>query len=434
MLNKILVGGGIIAALLSVAIFSGYVKIGGSDDAVLSGEVVIWGTVPEESVNPFLNSYNAKAQSYRFSYKRYEEANFTGALISSIAKGAGPDLIIAPENIIFENVSYLYPYPSASLNEQTYRDAYLDGTGIFWSGGGALALPVGVDPLMLYHNRAMFSKNGLGLPPATWDEVLTTVPILAKKDSIGRLYEYGIALGSDTNIKNELAVAMAIVGQLGQVPVTPQSNGQGGTYYQINMNTPINLDSEVKPLMSTISFLTQFTNPDRSGYSWSRVMTDSQDAFVSEKLGMYIGYASEEGVIRSKNPRIDFGISPLPQTRGYNTFVTGMKLYGIATLRSTKNPSVALKVQSDLAGADWAPSLTQAIGAYPAFRASYNSGQMNESVRRSALVARTWYNISPIKVGEYYTEMIRNVVTGRMQEAEAANTFVNRLQSLFNAQ
>jgi ABC-type glycerol-3-phosphate transport system substrate-binding protein len=214
MLKNILMGLGIFAALLAVLIFSGKVPLGSNKANTPAGEVVMWGTLPETSMNSIVQSFNNQAKTYRVTYREVREDVFSQKLLESLANGSGPDLILAPHQIILSQVSRIYPFPVTSISEKNFKDTFVDGATLFFTPYGAIALPVSIDPMVLFYNRTFFSKHGITNPPVTWDDIANIVPSLTILDNKNQFIESGIALGSP-NLNYAKDIIMAIVGQLG---------------------------------------------------------------------------------------------------------------------------------------------------------------------------------------------------------------------------
>jgi ABC-type glycerol-3-phosphate transport system substrate-binding protein len=187
----------------------------------------------------------------------------------------------------------------------------------------------------------------------------------------------------------------------------------------------------VRPLATVLRFFTQFADPTKSSYSWNDFNGKADDQFVAEKLAMYIGYSSEFQTLKARNPKANFEMSFLPQTRGYNTFATAGEVVGIATLKTTKNLLASLTAESQFASAGISPSIATSYGAVPALRSYATIPGVPEVVARSMLVAQTWYDSFPAQSTALIGSMIADVVNGRLGPNDAADSFVARLQGLY---
>lgn len=433
MVRKVILGSGILAALIAILIFSGRLPIGSSSAKTPVGDVVMWGVFPDSDMAQVIQPFNAKAKTYRINYTYVSSADFEHKLVEALASGVGPDLILAPYQIILSQQARVYPFPAASFSETTYKRAYVDGASVLWTPAGALGLPVAVEPMVLFYNRTLFAKHGVLSPPTYWDELTQMVPKLTIVDANGNFVESGIAIGTFTvpYIKD---IIMTMVSQFGQLPVLVQYNADGSVSYNISANDPVSETSQVYPLASVMRFVTQFSDPQKITYSWNQFSGNAQDAFVAEKLAMYIGYAGELPVLRGRNPKMDIDMTSLPQSRGFSTVSTGIRLYGIATMRQSKNPSAAFAVESAFGGADYSPQIAPLVGAVPALRSYLAMPGINEVLKNSLLLARGWYDIDPGSTADYMSQMFSSIISGQEGVNDAASSFVTRMYDLYTHQ
>ncbi len=433
MLKNILLGLGIFAALFAVLIFSGKLPIGNSNANKIVGEVVMWGTLPETEMSKVVQAFNPKAETYRVIYKEVREDIFAQALLEALANGTGPDLILAPHQIILSQKSRLYPFPLTSISGDVFNTTYVDGAKLFYSPLGALALPVSIEPMVLFYNRTLFSKHGIIAPPEYWDEVSRFVPILTMQNKQRQFIESAIDLGSPATPYAK-DILMTIVAQLGQTPVLTQYNQDGTTRATVLANIPITEVGEIQPLTTAARYFAQFADPTQTTYTWPQSGANATDQFVAEKLAMYVGYSGELETLRARNPKADFEMTSLPQTRGYNTSVTAARMYGIATLKTTRNPTAAFTVEAQFAGPTISPSIAAILGAVPALRSYAVTPGLSSVVARSMLIARAWYDIFPVQSINLTATMISDIINNRQGPSDAANTFVSRLQDLYTPQ
>jgi ABC-type glycerol-3-phosphate transport system substrate-binding protein len=263
MLPKILLGLGLFATLFSVLIFSCKIPVGNCKEATKArGDVVLWGTLPEQDMSALTQEFNPKAKTYAVRYKYVAEADFEQRLLEAIASGQGPDMIIAPYQTILAETDRIYPFTVA---EKTFRDAYVDGASVLLTSSGALALPVSVEPMVLFYNRTLFSKHGVINPPTYSDEVITLAPLLTVRQG-GQFVESAIALGTPT-VPYAKDIIMAIVAQLGQTPVVQIVDAGGEAYISVQANEPVTPGSEILPLVTVNRFFTQFGDPGQNAYT-----------------------------------------------------------------------------------------------------------------------------------------------------------------------
>lgn len=430
MVRNFLLGFGIFSVVLSILIFSCKIPIGKcKPGASAQGEVQLWGTLPEIQMNAVVQAFNPQARDYAVRYKYVPEAEFNQRLLEALASGTGPDMIMAPYQTILTQASRIMPFPATSFGEKAFRDTYVDGASVLYSPQGALGLPVSVEPMVLFYNRTLFSKHGIITPPAYWDEVTNIVPALTVVSG-GRFLESGIALGAPgTSYQKD--IMMAIVAQLGQTPVVRIPNQMGELFFSVTANDPVTEGGDVKPLATVLRYLSQYADPGQKTFTWKEEMGDAADLFVGEKLAMYIGYAGEYPTLRARNPRGEFEMTTLPQTKGYNTFATGMRMYAISTLKTTKNPVAALTVESQFAGLGVSPTIAAIVGGVPAARSYAATQGLSPVVAQGMLVARGWYDSYATQSTLYTDAMFSDVINYRYNITDAAALFVGRLRDLY---
>lgn len=438
MLPKILLGVGLFATLFSVLIFSCKIPVGKCKPGNKPlGDVYIWGTLPEATMAKITQEFNPKAKTYRANYKYVPEADFEQVLLEAIASGKGPDMIMVPHQIILSQAERIYPLRTP---EKNFRDEYVDGASVLFTSQGALALPFSIEPMVLFFNRTLFSKHGIINPPTYWDEVTTLVPALTVRQN-GQFLESAIALGTP-NVPYAKDIIMTIVAQLGQTPVAQGVTPEGELYYSVQANEPISPPSNdptaqnsntILPLVTVNRYFTQFGDPGQPAYTWSQSQTgNAADLFVGEKVAMYIGYSGEYQTLRTRNPRGDFQMTTLPQTRGYNTFSTGMRMYAIATLRTSKNLVASQTVQVDFASAGISPTLAELTGGVSPLRANAANPALDPVVARGMLVAHGWYDKYTKQSTAYTASMISDIINLRYGVNDATTVFISRMRDLYS--
>lgn len=429
MLKNILLGVGIFATLLSILIFSGKISVGGKDNTP-QGEVLLWGTLPESQMNAIVQEFNPKVKTYAVRYVYVPETEFNQRLLEALASNIGPDMIMTPYQTILSQAKRIQPFPAASFGEKAFKDTYVDGASVLYTPEGALALPVSVEPMVLFYNRTLLSKHGIPNPPAFWDEVTAMTPSLTIREN-GRFVESAISLGSPTTPYAK-DIIMAIVTQLGQTPIVRTTNQLGETYLSVQANEPVTDGSTILPLATVNRFFTQFGDPGQTTYTWNQSEGNATDKFVGEKLAMYVGYAGELNTLKARNPRAEIEMTYLPQTKGYNTFSTGMRMHALATLRTSKNMSAAFAVESQFASSGVAPTISGIVGGVSPLRAYASTSGLNPVIARSMLVARGWYDSFDKETTAYTAAMISDIINYRYGVNDASSIFISRMRDLYS--
>ena len=433
MFKTIITGLGIAAALFAVLIFSGKIPVGSGNTAKgPTGEVKIWGTLPQDTIDKILSNLNLAVKTYRVTYQEIPENKLPGVLLNALADGNGPDMLLAPYQIILKEADRIQPFPYAVISEKAYKDNYVDGASIFLTPYGALALPVSIEPMVLFFNRELLSKHLIVNPPEYWDELTNMTPSLTVKNRNGEFFENAISFGSTNNDPYAKDFIMTLVSQFGQTPVYRNYTQKGATY-NVSANDEIT-SAKVRPLANAIRYYAQFSDPLKQTYTWNYAMPNAIDSFVAEKLAMYVGYSSEMSLIKSVNQKINFDMTYLPQAKGYGTASTGMRLYGIATLRQSRLMATAQAAQSALAGSPYSIQIAQSIaGISPIKAISQSDPNVPEVAKRSSLIARGWYDINVDGSTNLFNILMQEIVSGKRDLNDAVDGFVIKLSNLFNS-
>jgi len=286
-------------------------------------------------------------------YVEKNPATYYGDLLEAIATGHGPDLVILDSSSVLpiRNKLYVLPYDTYPL--RTFRDTYVEGSEIFTSSSGIYALPLAVDPLILFWNRDLFTDAAIAQVPKDWDTFVQMVPRLTVIQSGVDLIQGGIAFGEYNNVLHPKDIMSALFMQSGVSIVSAESGG-----YAVDINSSGN---DRFPSLA-LRFYTDFSNPLKTVYSWNKTFTRSREAFAANKVAMYAGFTSEIPVLHDINPNLNFDISLWPQSTSNRNKLTYGKFYGVAVLASTRNSTRAFQVAYALAGSTAASTIAQVTG------------------------------------------------------------------------
>jgi ABC-type glycerol-3-phosphate transport system substrate-binding protein len=104
---------GIVFAIL---IFSGKIPLGETKTTqTLKGSVVIWGTLPGDSVRAMTDQIRQTYKEVNFSYSQKKPETFQLDLVNALASGVGPDLVFISPAEVIQNKDRLLEIPYASL-------------------------------------------------------------------------------------------------------------------------------------------------------------------------------------------------------------------------------------------------------------------------------------------------------------------------------
>ncbi|HQJ83879.1 MAG TPA: extracellular solute-binding protein, partial [Candidatus Paceibacterota bacterium] len=149
------------AAVVGILIFSGVIPGFKKESVGTAGTVVVWGTASDANLNRGFAELSKKNEDkFSLVYVRKDPVTFETELTEALASGTGPDVIIAPHEVIFRQRDRIYPFSAKYYPKRNFYDTFTDGARLFEAGEAYYALPVGVDPLVLYYNKDIYNTNG----------------------------------------------------------------------------------------------------------------------------------------------------------------------------------------------------------------------------------------------------------------------------------
>lgn len=419
------------ALIFGFLVFSDIIHIGGKKDAATngSGTVIVWGTLPFTQISGTFDELRKTTKSFGIVYSQKNPDTMGQELIEQLASGTGPDLVMFPHDQILRFTDKIYPLPYESYPQATFVSTFVQEANLLLAPTGVLGLPLAVDPMVMYYNQNMFDTAGVSIPPVTWEElVASTVPALTKHDpnDASRLTQSAVAMGSSSNISNAKEILSTIFMQTGIDPVV-----FNGTAYV----TPFTNSSNTTLAGRVLEFYTSFSDPTKPNYSWNRSQKQSRDAFISESLAMYFGYASELPLLSKMNPNLRFMVTKMPQSNSAKSSVTFGKLYSVSVMKNSKNISTAFIAAGLMSQKEFAGSLAKNMFIAPARRdltSVSSSDRYTKVFNESALIARGWGDPNPTQTRTLFNAMIDSVIRGEKRPEQAIFSFGAALQSLLN--
>lgn len=392
-----------------------------------AAKIVIWGDVPSYEFNEMLNKTKLSSDEVvNYIYVEKKRDTFDQVFVEALAEGRGPDLILMPLENIWKNGTRLTPISYKSIGEGDFKNTFIEAGELLLTANGIYALPILQDPMVLYWNRDLLTKEAFAKPPAYWDEIYEYAEKLSKKDAAGNLIKSTITLGESNNIPHAKDILALLMLQAG-TPITYYANGEltAGISQNFNLSTV--------PGESALSFYTQFANPLKPFYSWNRSLKTASTAFAAGDTAMYIGFSSEVKQLKAKNPNLNIGISLVPQSRVSGKAITYGELRGISIVRTSKNPSAALSAAMKLISKDVQRTLSELTGLPPARRDLLSEKQTDSNMATfyiASLQSRGWLDPDHEKTNPIFLEMIDSVTSGRARTSEAVNKANRQLEGL----
>jgi ABC-type glycerol-3-phosphate transport system substrate-binding protein len=414
--------------VVGIIVIASYGKFGGSNSKKnIPAEGVVWGTLEATKVSEVIRKFNeAYDNILKITYQQFPEETFDVLLTEALAEGRGPDLIIVASDKLLLHQQKIYPTPFEVLSERSFRDAFTQGSEIFISPQGILALPLFSDPLVLYWNRTIFNSEGISFPPKLWEEVSALSPKLTQADSTHAITRSSIALGEYRNISHAKEIMATLIMQAGN-PITIRRGEEFQSILTDRLGFPEN------PADAAIRFYTEFANPLKPSYSWNRSLIDSRESFIRGDLAMYLGFASELFLIQERNPNLNFDVTRIPQVRDAVDKSTFGKIYGMAILNQSRIKPNAFQSATILSDT-FSSNLWSEIFSLPPVRRALLSRLPNDPFMavfyQESLIARGFFDPNPSGSGAIFQTLIEDVTSGQSSVSRAVSDANSRLNAI----
>jgi len=425
----LLAGFGFIA-VIAVLIFSGVLP-GYKNERAQRGPVVsvsLWGTLPKNQINGVISAVNKENKSYKITYAEYPVSSYENETINALASGKGPDFWIINQDMVLKNKNKISLIPFAYYPERNFRDDFIDISNLFLDqkNGGLTAVPFLVDPMVMYWNKDLFSSAGISQPPKDWDEFAKDVKIFTEKNEAGNVVQSGTALGELSNIKNGKDILSMLIIQSGNPIIKTDDRG----------NLKISLDetdnSGKSPAVSSVKFFNDFSDPNKSVYSWNKALSGADTAFAKGALAMYFGYAGEWPEIKARNPHLNFDIAEVPQIKGDKTKTTFAKVYALAVMKNSSQAKKQAALSSILfmASNQVSKDFSEATGLASPRRnllAEKTTDAYFGLINKAAVMSKAWLEPDGGEVRRIFKDMVESVSSGSLSVSDSVRLAKNRL-------
>lgn len=423
-IKNIITGIFVIGAIGAFMVFSGVIKLGGDEQAA-KGTVTLWGTIPYQTLQPYIEL--AKEQNLNIIYREKQINNYESELVNAFASGTGPDLFMMPHEGILRHSDKILEIPYESFPKTSYEETYIDEARLFLTDTGVLAFPVTVDPLIMYYNKPLIASAFLLDVPQTWDEMAAFNNAITKYNGTGEITISGVGLGTFDNIKNAKSIISSLIMQNGN-PIIGTDTTTMKKKSVLTVDEPA-----MRQSVEALNFYTSFAQFGSNTYSWNEALVESQSKFISGELALYFGRASEITNIQRKNPNLDFGVALLPQVRDTTTKITNGAMTGVAISKQSKNIPAAINVASKIAGSVTAQGLSNDLIVAPArkdlLRIKPDDAFMT-LVFNSAIISRGWLDADMESTDTTFKNLVRNINSGSLSTENAlsnANAEINNM-------
>jgi sn-glycerol 3-phosphate transport system substrate-binding protein len=203
---------------------------------------------------------------------------------------------------------------------------YIPGVRYFYadSDGKMIGMPFNSSTPLLYYNKDAFAKAGVKNPPKTWQEFEEVAPKLKKAGYVG------LSQSMSTWIFFENFMSRH------NLQLATENNGYDGTDAKLLYN-----NKDLKDFWRNVK---KWKDEGYYGY-YGRDWGPNQDAFLHQKVAMWIGSSGSFGGLRS-SAKFKFGAAELPYVKGVgdapkHTFIGGAALFALSGHSDEENKGVA---------------------------------------------------------------------------------------------
>ncbi|MBP7133857.1 extracellular solute-binding protein [Patescibacteria group bacterium] len=409
----------------------------------------IWGVVDDMDVYaPSLDAYRKLHPNIALNYQRFRLEEYERKMLEGMAEDRGPDIFLIHNDWVDKYMSRVTPMPKTTKvgyltvtgsikKEQTwdarteptislreYRSSYADAVlrdtirsvNVSPTPDKTLfeerivAMPLAIDTLALYYNKDLLNAGGIASPPETWTQFQEQVKKLTRLDQDGKLLQSAVGMGTSKNVQRSTDLLSILMIQNGAEMV-----GETGSITFQNIPPALSGQREEPPSYSALTFYTDFANPSKETYTWDALQPDSLDAFVQGRTAFYFGYSYDLATIRARAPKLNLGMSKLPQIEG-NAIRNYANYWAWTVSKKTASPDAAWNLINFLAQ----PEQNQKILALmkrPAARKALLQDQLeSEDVgvfASQVLTAVTWYHgKDPATMESAFRDLIDQVLQG----------------------
>lgn len=428
MFQMVLMGVFVILLILGFLGFSGKLDsiLPTSKKDISYGQVTLWGTLPSSVMQSLIGAKLSSNKEISVKYVEKNAATFDRDFVEALASGKGPDMVLLPQDDIIKNLNKLNLIPYQTITERDFKDTFLQEGEMFLRPEGIVALPLTLDPLVMYWNRDIFTNAGVVTPPSFWEQFYDLVPKITVRDQSGNISRSLVSFGGYRNVSHAKEILSIFMLQAGSPIVSSQNGSLVASLVSGN-------SSAENPVVSAVRFYTEFSKHDKDSYSWNSSLPSSRAMFEAGDLATYFGYASEYQSIQQRNPHLNFDAAVVPQAKNTPLKLTFGRMQGLAITLATGNPQGALHAGFLLTSKDFIEGLGVLTGLPPVLRDLYSVRQ-EDAIRSvfydSAIIARAWQDPSSVDTNSIFMSMIDSINSGRSNMNEALSVAQSSLQKL----
>lgn len=453
--NQIIIGGGVLFVILVVAgLFT--CTIPGLKQCMKQQQVQkitleFWNVFETSDVyRPFIQAFEAEHPNVTINYHTKTIDTYGNDLTDAFSHNQGPDIFAMENTWLPLEQKYISPVPSTLLSFDQFSTMFPDVVRFDFSGPSATSgqaarstpttvqqgpqiygLPLFVDTLGLFYNKAYFNSANITAPPATWDDFLADVKKITQyNQQTGAVDLAGASIGTATNINRSPDILSLLMLQTGAHMTDDQNT-------RATFNDPVVQGSQTfLPGQQALTFYTSFALPGNPAYTWNDKMPYSTDAFVGGNAAMMFNYSYAIPTIQNKNRYLEFLTAPVPQPTDQKTKVGYANYWGLTVSKDSKNADMAwqfilfmLQENNEKQYVQKVQRPTSLVSLIP--WQQQNASPLLKPFVDQVLSARSWYEGDSTQTEQEFANAIEAVVSGQKNVSDALSAAEINVNAIF---
>lgn len=414
--------------------------------------VTIWGVWDDSSDwQEIISGYQALHPYITVNYSKIRYEEYEQMLLEGWATDSGPDVFAIPntwitsysnkfispmpattavsyfttEKVLFKTETKIDTRTETALNASTINRDYIDAVySDIIRDGKIYGLPLGINTLALYYNRDLLNQASIVNPPQTWSEFTNMVSNITLLDENDNIIRAATALGGYDNMPNVSDIVTLLFMQNGA--------NMGVTREKVLFNQASSSDPTYFPAEEALRFYTDFSNINKSVYTWNNDMPDALNEFASGKLAFLFAYPFQEAEIKTKAQGINYEVTAVPQINVNNKVnYANYWVYTVANNSTVTNYAWNfLQYAANINNVVNYINNTQQTSALRAVISEQLKDPDRGLVYQQALTAKSWYRgNNPQNAETYFSEMIENIVNENLTIKKALEVAANKIGS-----
>lgn len=385
-----------------------------------------------QNIQPFITAYQQKYSNVTIVYTKKDITTYPDDLLNALAAGTGPDIFAINNNWLPQYMDKVTPATSSILSYTAYKNSFVDvAVNDFTQNQKVYGVPLYVDSLGLYYNKAILGSAGIATPPKTWDELSADVQKIKRADNTGYFTLSGLAAGTNSNVNRAVDILDLFMLQQGVVPFS--SDGAQPLFAE---SQSVN-GQQINPGLLGLLYYTSFANPSTPNYNWNARSDYSIDAFANGRAAFLFSYSYTAATIRQKNPNLNFDVASVPQPNLSQPAVNFANYWAEVVSRQSKNANYAWDFLNFLTSK---ASLDKyyASSKQPSSRRDLIALQIDDPdigvFANANLTAKSFYKPDQQKMDDIFGQMIDNVILKGVQPQDALSQAAQQASALTRLQ